>query len=143
MFLHLVEHHQDNLSVGVATVTGFNVSGITTGQFLQHDGSSFVGIASTGFRDYVIDQGQGYYAYTTDFYTVGVANTTQEIEEGEWTLLQPQVAAMVCIIINPLVWMKQIVVIHGLVQVPLLVQVRLSFLWQEQNLDHVSCENTD
>ena len=82
-----------NLSVGVATVTGFNVSGITTGQFLQHDGSSFVGIASTGFRDYVIDQGQGYYAYTTDFYTVGVANTTQEVLEGEWTLLQPQVAA--------------------------------------------------
>ena len=71
----------------------FNVSGITTGQFLQHDGSSFVGIASTGFRDYVIDQGQGYYAYTTDFYTVGVANTTQEVLEGEWTLLQPQVAA--------------------------------------------------
>ena len=65
----------------------------SSGQLLQHDGSSFVGIASTGFRDYVINQGQGYYAYTTDFYTVGVANTTQEIEEGVWTILQPQVAA--------------------------------------------------
>jgi len=65
----------------------------TTGQLLQHDGSSFVGIASTGFRDYTIDYGQGYYAYTTDYYTVGVANTTQEIEEGVWTLVQPQVAA--------------------------------------------------
>ena len=65
----------------------------SSGQFLQHDGSSFVGIASTGFRDYVINQGQGYYAYVTDFYTVGVANTTQEIEEGVWTILQPQVAS--------------------------------------------------
>ena len=65
----------------------------SSGQLLQHDGSSFVGIASTGFRDYVINQGQGYYAYTTDFYTTGVGNTTQEIEEGVWTLLQPQVAS--------------------------------------------------
>ena len=65
----------------------------SSGQFLQHDGSTFVGIASTGFRDYVIDHGQGYYAYTTDYYTVGVANTTQEIEEGVWTLLMPQVAS--------------------------------------------------
>ena len=68
-------------------------SGIGTGDFLQYDGSEYVGIASTGFRDYVINQGQGYYAYTTDYYTVGVANTTQEIEEGVWTLLQPQVAS--------------------------------------------------
>ena len=73
---------------GIVTITG---SG-SVGEILQHDGSSFVGIASTGFRDYVINQGQGYYAYTTDYYTVGVANTTQEIEEGVWTLLQPQVA---------------------------------------------------
>ena len=65
----------------------------TSGQLLQHDGSSFVGIASTGFRDYTINYGQGYYAYTTDYYTVGVANTTQEIEEGVWTLIQPQVAS--------------------------------------------------
>lgn len=71
---------------------GSSYSG-TIGQLLQHDGNDFVGIASTGFRDYVINQGQGYYAYTTDFYTVGVANTTQEIEEGVWTLLQPQVAS--------------------------------------------------
>ena len=65
----------------------------TTGQLLQHDGSSFVGIASTGFRDYTINHGQGYYAYTTDYYTVGVANTTQEVEEGVWELVMPQVAS--------------------------------------------------
>jgi len=74
---------------GIITTTG---SG-SVGEILQHDGSSFVGIASTGFRDYVIDQAQGYYAYTTDYYTVGVANTTQEIETGVWTVIQPQVAS--------------------------------------------------
>ena len=79
--------------IGTTSSGGSGLPSGTQGQLLQHDGSSFVGIASTGFRDYVIDQGQGYYAYTTDFYTVGVANTTQEVLEGEWTLLQPQVAA--------------------------------------------------
>ena len=77
----------DNLTVYDAPYVG------TVGQLLQHDGNEDVGIASTGFRDYVIDHGQGYYAYTTDYYTVGVANTTQEIEEGVWTLIQPQVAS--------------------------------------------------
>jgi len=75
------------------TSSGSGLPSGTVGQLLQHNGSSFVGIASTGFRDYVINQGQGYYAYTTDFYTTGVGNTTQEIEEGVWTLLQPQVAS--------------------------------------------------
>ena len=65
----------------------------TEGQLLQHNGSNFVGIGSTAFSDHVINEGQGYYAYTTDAYTVGVANTTQEIEEGVWTLVQPQVAS--------------------------------------------------
>ena len=77
-----------NVPAGIVTASGIGI-----GDFLQYDGSEYVGIASTGFRDYVINQGQGYYAYTTDFYTVGVANTTQEILEGDWTLLQPQVAA--------------------------------------------------
>ena len=77
-----------NIPAGIVTAIGIGQS-----EFLVYNGSEYVGIASTGYRDYVIDQGQGYYAYTTDFYTVGVANTTQEILEGEWTLLQPQVAA--------------------------------------------------
>jgi len=77
-----------NVPSGIVTATGIGQS-----EFLSYNGSEYVGIASTGFRDYVIDQGQGYYAYTTDFYTVGVANTTQEIEEGVWTTLQPQVAS--------------------------------------------------
>lgn len=65
----------------------------TVGQLLQHNGSSFVGISSETYSDFVTDCGQGYYAYTTDFYTVGVANTTQELSEDTWNLLQPQVAA--------------------------------------------------
>ena len=73
---------------GIVTATGIGQS-----EFLSYNGSEYVGISSTGYRDYVINQSQGYYAYTTDFYTVGVANTTQEIEEGVWTLLQPQVAS--------------------------------------------------
>ena len=77
-----------NIPTGIVTATGIGQS-----EFLSYNGSEYVGIASTGYRDYVINQGQGYYAYTTDFYTVGVANTTQEIEEGVWTLLQPQVAS--------------------------------------------------
>ena len=98
-------HGDGSALTGISTFSGdFNdltnaPTGIVTdsrgssGQLLQHDGSTFVGIASTGFRDYVIDHGQGYYAYTTDYYTVGVANTTQEIEEGVWTLVMPQVAS--------------------------------------------------
>ena len=77
----------DNLTVYDAPYVG------TEGQLLQHDGSSFVGIGSTAFSDHVINEGQGYYAYTTDYYTVGVANTTQEVIAGEWTLVQPQVAS--------------------------------------------------
>ena len=77
-----------NIPAGIVTAIGIGQS-----EFLVYNGSEYVGISSTGYRDYVIDQSQGYYAYTTDFYTVGVANTTQEIIEGEWTLIQPQVAS--------------------------------------------------
>ena len=35
---------------------------------------------------------QGYYGYTTDYYTVGVANTTQFVGAGETTMIMPQVA---------------------------------------------------
>ena len=65
----------------------------TVGQLLQHDGSSFVGLSSEAYSDFVTDCSQGYYAYTTDYYTVGVANTVQELVEDTWNLLQPQVAA--------------------------------------------------
>jgi hypothetical protein len=64
----------------------------TTGQFLQHDGSDFVGIASTSIREYVRDEIQGFYGYTTDFFTVGVANTSQTLPQDDFVLIQPKVA---------------------------------------------------
>ena len=77
--------------VGADATGGGSLSG-TEGQFLRHDGSSFVGIASTEVADIIRDEIQGFYGYTTDFYTVGVANTTQDLAEDEFILLQPQVA---------------------------------------------------
>ena len=47
------------------------------------------GITTDSVRDSI----QGYYAYSSDFYTVGVANTTQELEEDTFTLVQPQIGA--------------------------------------------------
>ena len=47
------------------------------------------GITTTAVRDEI----QGYYAYSTDLYTVGVANTSQELEEDTFTLVQPQIGA--------------------------------------------------
>ena len=47
------------------------------------------GITTASVRDAI----QGYYAYSSDFYTVGVANTSQELEEDTFTLVQPQIGA--------------------------------------------------
>ena len=77
--------------VGADASGGGSLSG-TEGQFPRHDGSSFVGIASTAVADIIRDEIQGFYGYTTDFYTVGTANTTQDLEEDVFTLVQPQVA---------------------------------------------------
>ena len=67
------------------------------GKFLKYDASSgkFVGATGGGGADTetVRDAIQGYYGYTTDFYTVGVANTTQEIGAGVTTMIEPQVAS--------------------------------------------------
>ena len=70
------------------------------GKFLKYDASSGKWVGATGGSgggadtETVRDAIQGYYGYTTDFYTVGVANTTQEIGAGVTTLVQPQVAAV-------------------------------------------------
>ena len=47
------------------------------------------GITTASVRDAI----QGYYGYTTDYYTVGVANTTQEIGAGTTTMIMPKVAS--------------------------------------------------
>ncbi len=64
----------------------------STGKFVgvtNSGGGGGVGIATTDVRDEI----QGYYAYSTDLYTVGVANTSQELEEDTFTLVQPQIGA--------------------------------------------------
>jgi len=53
-------------------------------------GSSGGSVNTSDVRDAI----QGYYGYTTDYYTVGVANTTQEIGAGVTTMIQPKVAAV-------------------------------------------------
>jgi|TARA_Y100000033_G_scaffold48602_1_gene55692 hypothetical protein len=66
----------------------------STGKFIgvtnSGGGGGGGGIANTSdVRDAI----QGYYAYSSDFYTVGVANTSQELEEDTFTLVQPQIGA--------------------------------------------------
>ena len=66
----------------------------STGKFIgvtNAGGGGGGGIANTSdVRDAI----QGYYGYTTDYYTVGVANTTQFVGAGETTMIMPQVAAL-------------------------------------------------
>ena len=70
------------------------------GKFLKYEASSGKWVGATGGSGggadtaTVRDAIQGYYGYTTDFYTVGVANTTQEIGAGVTTMIQPKVAAV-------------------------------------------------
>ena len=64
----------------------------STGKFIgtTNSGGGGSGITTASVRDAI----QGYYGYTTDYYTVGVANTTQEVGAGVTTLVQPQVASV-------------------------------------------------
>ena len=64
----------------------------SSGKFVGADGGSGggSGITTANVRDAI----QGYYGYTTDYYTVGVANTTQFVGAGETTMIMPQVAAV-------------------------------------------------
>jgi hypothetical protein len=70
------------------------------GKFLKYDASSGKWVGATGGSgggadtETVRDAIQGYYGYTTDFYTVGVANTSQEIGAGTTTMIMPKVAAV-------------------------------------------------
>jgi len=76
--------------VGATGGGGGSYSG-TEGQLLQHDGSDYVGVSSIGLGTHFNDLHQGYYRYTTDYYTTGVANTVQTLPADEFVLVQPQV----------------------------------------------------
>ena len=66
----------------------------STGKFIGADASGGGGGGSGITTANVRDEIQGYYGYTTDYYTVGVANTVQTIGAGETTMIMPQVAAV-------------------------------------------------
>jgi len=63
----------------------------TVGQLLQHDGSDYVGVSSVGLATFFNDHHQGYYRYSTNYYTAGVANTVQTLPSDEFVLIQPSV----------------------------------------------------
>ena len=73
---------------GVSTTSTFTG---TTGQVLMHNGSEYVGVHSVGLGTFFNNLHQGYYRYTTDYYTTGVANTVQSLPADTFVLIQPQV----------------------------------------------------
>ena len=65
----------------------------STGKFIgvtNAGGGGGSGITTAEVRDAI----QGYYGYETDYYTVGVANTSQTISAGTTTMIMPQVASV-------------------------------------------------
>ena len=63
----------------------------STGKFIGADasGGGGSGVTTALVRDAI----QGYYGIETDYYTVGVANTTQEVLAGITSMIMPQVAS--------------------------------------------------
>ena len=74
----------------VGSSGGSSYSG-TSGQLLQHNGSDYVGVSSVGIATFINDYHQGYYRYSTNYYTTGVANTVQTLPADEFVLIQPSV----------------------------------------------------
>ena len=76
--------------VGATGGGGASFSG-TSGQILQHNGSEYVGVSSVGLGTFFNDLHQGYYRYSTNYYTTGVANTVQTLPADEFVMIQPTV----------------------------------------------------
>ena len=69
---------------------GLDITG-TSGDLIQHNGTEFVGVSSVGLGTFYNDLHQGYYRYSTNYYTTGVANTVQNLPADEFVLIQPSV----------------------------------------------------
>jgi len=69
---------------------GISVVG-SAGTIIQHNGTEFVGVSSVGLGTFFNDFHQGYYRYSTNYYTTGVANTVQTLPADEFVLIQPSV----------------------------------------------------
>ena len=63
----------------------------TSGQLLQHNGTDYVGVSSVGIATYINDHHQGYYRYSTHYYSAGIANTIQTLPPDEFVMIQPSV----------------------------------------------------
>ena len=84
------EHECISASVGATGGGGGSYTG-TSGQILQHNGTDYVGVSSVGIATFINDYHQGYYRYSTNYYTTGVANTVQNLPADEFVLIQPSV----------------------------------------------------
>ena len=69
---------------------GINVVG-TAGSIIQHNGTEFVGVSSVGLGTFYNNLHQGYYRYSTHYYSTGIANTVQNLPADEFVLVQPSV----------------------------------------------------
>ena len=76
--------------VGATGGGGGGFSG-TVGQLLQHDGSDYVGVSSVGIATFINDHHQGYYRYSTHYYSSGIANTVQTLPADTFVMIQPSV----------------------------------------------------
>ena len=85
----VLEFQKFEVVVGSSS-SGTSYSG-TSGQLLQHNGSDYVGVSSVGIATFINDYHQGYYRYSTNYYTAGVANTVQTLPSDEFVLIQPSV----------------------------------------------------
>ena len=85
----VLEFQKFEVVVGSSS-SGTSYSG-TSGQLLQHNGSDYVGVSSVGIATFINDYHQGYYRYSTNYYTAGVANTVQTLPTDEFVMIQPSV----------------------------------------------------
>ena len=69
---------------------GISVVG-TAGSMIQHNGTEYVGVTSVGIATYINDYHQGYYRYSTHYYSSGIANTVQTLPADEFVMIQPSV----------------------------------------------------
>ena len=102
LFLNRIQQQLATLGGGGETRLEFlddldRDTALVDGKFLKYQASTgtFVG-ASAGAAantEEVRDAIQGFHGYTTDFFTVGVANTSQTLDADTFTIILPQVAS--------------------------------------------------
>ena len=102
LFLNRIQQQLATLGGGGETRLEFlddldRDTALVDGKFLKYQASTgtFVGASAGGAAntEEVRDAIQGFHGYTTDFFTVGVANTFQTLDADTFTIILPQVAS--------------------------------------------------